>query len=42
MMTDTTSAEFWYERKDKKNYCRLNYRAGYKYIDGVENVIGGF
>lgn len=42
LMTDTTSAEFWYERKDKKNYCRLNYRAGYKYIDGVENVIGGF
>ncbi len=42
MMTDTTSAEFWYERKDKKNYCRLNYRAGYQYIDGVENVIGGF
>lgn len=42
MMTDTTSAEFWYERKDKKNYCRLNYRAGYKYIDGQENVIGGF
>ncbi len=42
MMTDTTSAEFWYERKDKKNYCRLNYRAGYKYIDGLENVIGGF
>lgn len=42
MMTSTTEAEFWYERKDKKNYCRLSYRAGYKYIDGVENVIGGF
>jgi hypothetical protein len=42
LLTDTANAEFWYERKDKKNYCRLNYRAGYKYIDGVENVIGGF
>lgn len=42
MLTDTTSAEFWYERKDKKNYMRLNYRAGYNYIDGQENVIGGF
>jgi hypothetical protein len=42
LMTDTTSAEFWYERKDKKNYARLNYRAGYNYIDGLENVIGGF
>ena len=42
MMTDTTNAEFWYERKDKTNYARLNYRAGYKYIDGAENVIGGF
>lgn len=42
MLTDTTNAEFWYERKDKKNYARLNYRIGYNYIDGEENVIGGF
>jgi len=42
MMTDTANAEFWYERKDKKNYMRLNYRAGYNYIDGQENVIGGW
>lgn len=42
LLTDTTSAEFWYERKDKTNYARLNYRAGYAYVDGQENVIGGW
>jgi len=42
LMTDTTSAEFWYERKDKTNYARLNYSIGYKYIDGTEIVFGGF
>lgn len=42
LLTSTANAEFWYERKDKKNYCRLGYRAGYNYIDGQENVIGGW
>lgn len=42
MMTDSTNAELWYERKDKKNYMRLDYKAGYEYIDGQENVIGGW
>lgn len=42
LLTDTANAEFWYERKDKTNYARLNYRVGYNYIDGAENVIGGF
>lgn len=42
MLTDTTNAEFWYERKDKKNYMRLNYRVGYAFVDGMENVFGGF
>ena len=42
LLTDTANAEFWYERKDKKNYMRLNYRAGYTFVDGSENVFGGF
>jgi hypothetical protein len=42
LLTDTANAEFWYERKDKTNYARLNYKAGYNYIDGKENVIGGW
>jgi hypothetical protein len=42
LLTDTAAAEFWYERKDKTNYMRLDYKAGYAYIDGQENVIGGW
>lgn len=42
MLTDAANAEFWYERKDKTNYARVNYKAGYAYVDGRENVIGGF
>lgn len=42
LLTSTAEAEFWYERVNKKNYCRLSYRAGYKYIDGREIVFGGF
>lgn len=42
LLTSTAEADFWYERVNKKNYCRLAYRAGYTYIDGRENVYGGF
>jgi hypothetical protein len=43
LLLDITNASFdaWYEKKEKKNYFRTNFRMGYSYDYGTLSVIGG-
>lgn len=41
-MTDTASAEMWYDRTLDKNFTRMRYKIGYNYAIGHFNVIAGF